>query len=84
MEIIFAIISFIFLFLGLCIVVLLSFTLTNIFTKSYSSKNATIIILFLLALFLINGLMLFYSYTQLVSKIKENSSRNDVVELQKF
>jgi phosphoglycerol transferase MdoB-like AlkP superfamily enzyme len=51
--------SYIFLFIGLCIFVVFAMALFNIATKSYKPRNAIVILGVLMVLFLINAFLAF-------------------------
>gem|GEM_PF-2949201 len=55
------IISYFYLFLALCGFVTLTLALVNIYTKSYRPRNATIFIVIIVILFVINTVLAFNS-----------------------
>jgi hypothetical protein len=70
MDILVAFIGYFFLFLGICGFVVLGFAFNNILTKSYNSHSAIAIVLFLSTLFLMNSLLLYFSYSQLSTNLR--------------
>jgi len=73
----FSLLGYLFLFLGLCVLVFLGLAFTNIINKSYNPKKAIIIVVFLLCLFFINALMIYLSFTRTVGIFNNSTNQNN-------
>lgn len=67
MGILVSFLGYIFLFFGICVLVVMLISFANIFTKSYNPKHAIVIMSFLFFLFFANSLFVFLNFGKVTS-----------------
>jgi hypothetical protein len=67
MSILVSLLGYIFLFFGICVLVVMLISFANIITKSYNPKHAIVIISFLLLLFFTNTLFVYLNFGKVTS-----------------